>query len=316
MSRLNVENIRHPDASSDSLQLSDTGNITAPGNLSVTGTSTLTDDLNVDSGTLFVDVSTDRVGVGLTSPESVLHVESSSETIVTIEGNNALASAGGVLVLKNNDTTANNLNQIQGADAGGQTCSAISFVNVDQANNEGELRFLTRPSSGSPTEVLRLTSNGTLQLRNSPGIDFSQIQTNNAGMTSELLDSYEEGTFTPGIQGTTTGGTATYASAVGTYTKVGRLVTIQAFLQWSSGTGSGAMQITGLPFAAATGNRFYAISVSDSTITTDANHILVGRTENGATTIILKEEPTGGGSQKNGSYDSAAQVIISCSYHV
>ena len=42
MSRINVENIRHPDAASDSLQLSDTGNITAPGNLSVTGTSTLT----------------------------------------------------------------------------------------------------------------------------------------------------------------------------------------------------------------------------------------------------------------------------------
>ena len=31
--------------------------VTATGNLSVSGTTTLTDDLNVDSGTLFVDVS-------------------------------------------------------------------------------------------------------------------------------------------------------------------------------------------------------------------------------------------------------------------
>ena len=37
------------------------------------------------------------------------------------------------------------------------------------------------------------TSDGTIQLRNSPGIDFSQIQTNASGMTSETLDSYEEG---------------------------------------------------------------------------------------------------------------------------
>ena len=40
MSRLNVENIRHPDAASDSLQLSDAGNITAPGNLILTGSLT------------------------------------------------------------------------------------------------------------------------------------------------------------------------------------------------------------------------------------------------------------------------------------
>ena len=53
MSRINVENIRHPDAASDSLQLSDTGNITAPGNLSVTGTSTLTGNVTA-SGNLSV----------------------------------------------------------------------------------------------------------------------------------------------------------------------------------------------------------------------------------------------------------------------
>jgi hypothetical protein len=187
-------------------------------------------------------------------------------------------------------------------------------IALDSSNNVTTANNFTAGGTIGCTGDLTVTS-GNVVLSSGNGIDFSAAG-NASGMTSELLDDYEEGTFTPGIQGTTTGGTATYASAVGTYTKVGRLVTIQAFLQWSSGTGSGAMQITGLPFAAASGNRFYAISVSDSTITTSANHILVGRTENSKTTIILKEEPTGGGSQKNGTYDSAAQVIISCSYHV
>jgi hypothetical protein len=277
MSRINVENIRHPDAASDSLQLSDTGNITAPGNLSVTGTSTLTDDLNVDSGTLFVDASTNRVGVGLTSPESPLHVESSSETIVTIEGNNTAAGAGGVLVLKNNDTSANNLNQIQGADAGGQTCSAISFVNVDQANNEGELRFLTRPSSGSPTEVLRLTSNGTLQLRNSPGIDFSQIQTNAAGMTSELLDSYEEGTWTPVVKiGGTTIDSSGYSLSGANYVKIGSMVYVALTItSIEKGANTGTVTFEGIPFSISSGStradysgvmRWQGIGTSSGTI--------------------------------------------------
>ena len=107
--------------------------------------------------------SSQRVGIGVTSPEQPLHVENpSGEVVVLIEGNQSASGAGGVLVLKNNDTGANNLNQIQGADAGGQTCSAISFTNVDQANNEGELRFLTRPSGGNPTERFRFGSAGQL----------------------------------------------------------------------------------------------------------------------------------------------------------
>lgn len=39
---------------------------------------TVTGDANFDSGTLFVDVSTDRVGIGTTSPSTDLHISSSS----------------------------------------------------------------------------------------------------------------------------------------------------------------------------------------------------------------------------------------------
>lgn len=102
-----------------------------------------------------------RLGIGLTNPESPLHVETTGETILTVEGSGVpAAGAGGMLLLKNNDTTANNINQIQSADVGGQTTSAISFANVDQANNEGDLRFLTRPSAGSLTERFRFGSAG------------------------------------------------------------------------------------------------------------------------------------------------------------
>jgi hypothetical protein len=53
------------------------------------------------------------------------------------------------------------------------------------------------------------------------GIDFS-ADPNPGGMTSELLDDYEEGTWTPTvIDGAVTGTGITYN---GTYTKIGRLV--------------------------------------------------------------------------------------------
>lgn len=55
------------------------------------------------------------------------------------------------------------------------------------------------------------------------GIDFS-ADPHAAGMTSELLDDYEEGTWTPTvIDGAITGTNITYN---GTYTKIGRLVYI------------------------------------------------------------------------------------------
>jgi redox-sensitive bicupin YhaK (pirin superfamily) len=61
---------------------------------------------------------------------------------------------------------------------------------------------------------------------------------------ANLLDDYEEGTWTPAFAGTT----GTYA---GTYTKVGRLVYIRGYLSVTGGTpsaGGGSLEITGLPF--------------------------------------------------------------------
>jgi len=80
------------------------------------------------------------------------------------------------------------------------------------------------------------------------GIDFSA--TSGTG-TSELFDDYEEGTFTPTLYGNATAGTYELATASGTYTKVGRVVTAQVLLVLAgsvTGGGSGDTVIGGLPF--------------------------------------------------------------------
>jgi hypothetical protein len=63
-----------------------------------------------------------------------------------------------------------------------------------------------------------------------------------------VLSVYEEGTWTPGI-GTLTQVGGTYSSS-GTYTKIGRLVTVIGRIDISGGTiaGAAASNITGLPF--------------------------------------------------------------------
>jgi len=84
------------------------------------------------------------------------------------------------------------------------------------------------------------------------GIDFSGAQTNQGGMTSELLDHYEEGTFTPTMYGTTgSAGSEAYLYAVGQYTKIGRLVHARfQIVKTNLGSWTGDLRIGGMPFAA------------------------------------------------------------------
>ena len=80
------------------------------------------------------------------------------------------------------------------------------------------------------------------------GIDFS-ITSHPAGMTSELLADYEEGTWTPTITRSTTDPTVTYGYQNGSYVKVGKLVYVTCGVSWATNTGgSGSFQISGLPY--------------------------------------------------------------------
>jgi filamentous hemagglutinin len=87
------------------------------------------------------------------------------------------------------------------------------------------------------------------------GIDFSITGEGSGTMTSELLADYEEGTWTP----TNIGGSLVVVGAFtssGTYTKVGKLVTVQGTLNGATSVAiSGGANVVcgGLPFSAASG---------------------------------------------------------------
>ena len=102
------------------------------------------------------------------------------------------------------------------------------------------------------SEQARITADG-LKLASGNGINFSAYATS-GNPSSNLLDDYEEGTFTPTIDVTGTSGTLSlsYSNQVGRYVKVGRIVhfTIDIRLSsWNRGTGTGGIMVVGLPFA-------------------------------------------------------------------
>ena len=101
-------------------------------------------------------------------------------------------------------------------------------------------------TAGRAISATQLTlTTGNVIVANGQGIDFSA--TPGTG-TSELLNDYEEGTWTPVDD---SGAGLTFTLEYATYTKVGRLVTLNLRLVFPA-TASGAdVLIGGLPFAAA-----------------------------------------------------------------
>lgn len=96
-------------------------------------------------------------------------------------------------------------------------------------------------------------SDGNLVLASGSGIDFSATADGSGTMTSELLDDYEEGTWTP----TYSPQNGAFASitydpdTAGNYRKIGSLVYVSAFIRTDSlsvGTATGAILISGLPY--------------------------------------------------------------------
>ena len=99
------------------------------------------------------------------------------------------------------------------------------------------------------------------------GVDFSATANGSGTMTSELLTDYEEGTWNPqytNLTPPTTPYTMDVLSAQ--YVKVGKKVTVNAWIRTSSvntAGAAGALRISGLPYAAAVyPNGYAAISIA------------------------------------------------------
>jgi hypothetical protein len=146
-----------------------------------------------------------------------------------------------------------------GIKSGGRISSVIENANGAHVG----MVFSTYQQGRTPDlrEEVVITNTGDLKLNNGnlvigtsgKGIDFSATSNGSGTTTSELLNDYEEGTFTPTIIFGTSG-TATYAFQTGFYTKIGRQVTVVIAISFNDNTGSGTVSIGGLPFTSLSTN--------------------------------------------------------------
>jgi len=125
-----------------------------------------------------------------------------------------------------------------------QEASDNFSINIQSGNNDFYVKSggTTFAAFKGSAKDLQLTSGNLVIGTSGKGIDFSATG-DAGGMTSELLDDYEEGTWTPSL-----GGDASYDILAGTYTKIGNIVYVYCRIRPTSlGTGSDDT-ISGLPF--------------------------------------------------------------------
>ncbi len=170
---------------------------------------------------------------------------------------------------------------------------------------------LTAGRALSATELTLSTGNLIIGT-SGKGVDFSA--TPGTG-TSELLADYEEGTFTPTILGATSPGVGTYTTQVGFYTKIGDRVFYNLSLNWSAHTGTGNMNIEGLPFTSSSAaDNYSAVSIMPSNIALSANNMIYGIVV--GTKVLLYQALIGGGNINTVAVDPAGLLYVSGHYEV
>jgi hypothetical protein len=123
-------------------------NLTVGGTLGVTGNTTLTANLNVDSGTLFVDATNDRVGVGTASPTAGDRLSVAGRIGVRNAANNVLIEHNGTVgsITSNNGLTIG---------AGGANIFALQTNSTNRivAIGTGEVGINKTPATGVALDV-------------------------------------------------------------------------------------------------------------------------------------------------------------------
>ena len=233
----------------------------ASGNLTVSG------DLTVDTSTLKVDSSNNRVYVGNTG----LGATAAADDLVV--GN--LTGGHGITIHSQNNE-------------GGFICFGdADTTGVD--SRRGVIRYQHSDDSmrfglAGNNEKMRILANG--------GITF-----NGDTAAANALDDYEEGTFSPTFGASNGSSTTTYTAQQGSYTKIGNRVFFNVYIKVNSiSTGSHSVtNIGNLPFTNA-GNRVSIHSIRSSGFqgSGDDSRPFAGTVEASSTVIELQKATDGG----------------------
>ena len=222
-----------------------------------------------------------NVGIGTDSPDAKLHIDentSNSYGTLRLEGSNR----GGIIEMYNatypvskiqTDQSGNIGIYTSGAFAGSTLTEKLAITTLGNVAIGGTLgadsqfRVELKPSTYI-LAGLRIGYNATSNNYYDADTHHFRLGTGSSAggnlivgggvflggtAAANQLDDYEEGTWTPAVQGSTTAGTATYGSQGGSYTKIGNKVTCWfSITNFAQSGAAGNFTITGLPFTCIT----------------------------------------------------------------
>ena len=176
--------------------------------------------------------------------------------------------------------------------------------------------------------ALTFASGVNIAMASGNGIDFSATGDGSGSMGSELLDDYEEGTFTPVVADAATGGNtaSSYTTSIGWYTKIGNLVNIQMRIRdinQGSISNSSVIYIRGFPYAMEQRSNALVVGHCEtSDFNTPSNcHGVSTLTNNGASNptwcrLFAQSDNATHGVQNFDSIGTTNQIQINMSYRV
>jgi hypothetical protein len=182
------------------------------------------------------------------------------------------------------------------------------------------------------SDVAKLITNGgtivdgDIAFASGHGLDFSSTANSSGTLSNELLDDYEEGTFTP----TMTDGSTTVngdSNTGGHYTKVGQMVFVTGHINidtvsstMASFGSSAVIKIGGLPFATKADSNFFtrgggSVGRVDNLDRSASNAIYIAVEPNVSTLDIYIDDSDNENTPITKSQiDSAFRIFFSCTY--
>ena len=181
-----------------------------------------------------------------------------------------------------------------------------------------------RVRNNSDTDTFSVSHKGkvypldNIVMASGKGIDFSATS-DAGGMGSELLDDYEEGTWTPAWGGASVFGTTSYSTNQAAYKKIGRLVFVSGYTEVTGNTGgSGAWNCNNLPFLGDNGTYYvspgscfmHSFNLPDNTL-----WVVPYKNSNTSHMSLYYTRDNTAWSQLQVSHDTAFRIIFSVTYH-
>jgi len=231
--------------------------------------------------------SAGNVGIAKTSPSNALHIAKAASSVLL----------DGLKVERDPSTTTSAI-----FNAFGGAANIVS--------NSGVTSSFTAPivfalsDNTTTTEIARITSNG--------------LTFNGDTAAANALDDYEEGTWTITItfDGSSTG--MTYVTNTGTYTKIGRQVTVNGLVQLSNkGSSTGTARIAGLPFTIPNVSANYSTATLWFFNIDFANQFQSVADVNGTTISLFESTESGTITALNDTdFANNSEIIVSLTYFV